>query len=169
MKTNKKILFAIISIFVIACTFAFAACTPDEVDDGVNAAISLASQCNTTSVKLVKDGKTYYSYEKSGDSDAVISDSYGTGVSAEQFVDFAKKIQASVSSSDITVSSKTYNEENGDVKLVATFNNAENSLGIKTADAVLDIEGNVKENSVKVYKVTYTDANGYTVEISLSK
>ena len=50
MKTTKRILFAIIAIFVIACTFAFAACTPDEVDDGVIAAVSLASQCNTTSV-----------------------------------------------------------------------------------------------------------------------
>ncbi len=169
MKTNKRILFAVIAICVIACTFAFAACTPDEVDDGVNAAVSLASQCNTTSVKLVKDGKTYYSYEKSGDSGAVISDPYDTGVLAEQYVDFAKKIQSSVSSSDIKVSSKTYNADNGDVKLTATFNNAENSLGVKATDAVLKIEGNVKTNSVKVYMVTYTDANGYTVEISLSK
>lgn len=168
MKTNKKIFVAIIALLIAVSALAFAACDPEEVDNSVDNALALAAKCDTTQVRLTKGETVYYSFEKSGDADAVISDPYGTGVTADGIVDFAKEIKSVIKSSDITVTDKYYSESSGAVKLTATFNDAASLLGVAATDAKLEVDGNLITNAVNSYKVTYVDANGYTVEIALS-
>ena len=165
---NKKIFLAIIAIFVLACTLAFAACEPEETDNSLDNALALAAKCDTTQVTLSKGDTVYYSFEKSGDADAVIEDPYDTGVTAEGFVDFAKQIKAVIKSSDITVADKYYSESSGAVRLTATLNDAAKLLGVEATGAKLEVDCNLITNKVNSYKVTYVDANGYTVEIALS-
>ncbi len=167
MKSKKMILTAV-TVLLIACTLAFAACTPDEVDTGTDNALALASQCDTTSVTLTKGGTVYYGFTKTGDGAAVINDPYGTGISAESYIDFAKEIKSAITASDVTVTEKEYDKESGEIKLSATFNDASKLLGVEAKDAVLTIEGNLNDKTVDVYKVVYLDSNGYTVEIALS-
>lgn len=167
MKSKKTIL-TVISVLLIACTLAFAACTPDEVDTSTDSALALASKCDTTAVTLTKGETVYYSFTKTGDQAAVVNDPYGTGVSAERFVDFAKEIKSAITVSDITVTEKEYSEASGLVKLSATLNDAAKLLGVEATGATLEIEGNLITNSVSAYKVSYVDSNGYTVEITLS-
>lgn len=165
---SKKILLTVISVLLIACTLAFAACDPEEVDKSTENALALASKCETTSVTLTKGETVYYSFSKTGDQAAVINDPYGINVSAESYVDFAKEIKSAITASDITVTEKEYNVASGSVKLSATLNDAAKLLGVEASDATLSIDGNLITNIVSEYKVTYVDSNGYTVEIALS-
>lgn len=168
MKTSKRIFLAVIAIIVAVCAFAFAACEPEEVDNSVDNALALAAKCDNTSVKLTKGETVYYSFEKKGEEQAVVNDPYQTGVAAENFVDFAKEIKAGFVADDLTVTEKSYTESTGMIKLSATFNDAAKLLGEGVSEAKLEIDGNLIVNKVNVYKVTYVDANGYTVEIALS-
>lgn len=165
---NKKIFLAIIAIFVLACTLAFAACEPEETDNSLDNALALAAKCDTTQVKLSKGETVYYSFEKSGDAEAVISDPYDTGVTADGILDFAKEIKSVIKSSDITVTDKYYSESSGAVRITATFNDAAKLLGVEATDAKLEIDGNLITSGVNSYKVSYVDAIGYTVEITLN-
>lgn len=167
MKTNKKILVAIVALFVAVSTFVFAACDPD-IDDSADRALALAEKCTATSVSLTKDGKTYFSYEKSKDEEAVVSDPYGTGVDAAAYVDFAKAISTSLTAADLEVKENSYDKDSGEISMEASITDAERTLGVKTDDARISIQGNINDGSVKTYTVTYTDANGYTVTVSLS-
>ena len=167
MKSNK-ILLALISVLLIACTLAFAACDPEEVDKSTENALALASKCDTTSVTLTKGETVYYSFSKTGDQAALINDPYGVNVSADKYIDFAKDIKSAINASDITVTNKEYDNATGSVKLSATLNDAAKLLGVDASDATLTIEGNLIINSVSAYKVVYVDSNGYTVEIALS-
>lgn len=167
MKTNKKIFVAVIALVIAVSVLAFAACDPEKVDNSVDNALALEAKCDTTSVRLTKGETVYYSFEKSGDADAVISDPYGTGVTADGFVDFAKEIKSAVTSSDVTVTEKYYSESSGAIKLTATFNDAAKLLGVEATDAKIEIDGNLITNKVNSYKVTYVDESGYTVEIAL--
>lgn len=168
MKTSKRTAISIMILLIAVCTLAFAACDPEEVDTGLESAINLASRCDTTSVKLTKGGELYYSFVKTGNEDAVVNDVYGTGVDASAFVDFSKEIKAGFSASDVTVADRVYSEATGAIKLTATFNDAAKILGEGISSATLQIEGNVITYAVSVYKISYTDANGFDVEISLS-
>lgn len=165
---NKKVFLAIIAILVLACTFAFAACDPEEADNSTDKALGLVSACDTTRVELTKGETVYFSFEKTGDGEAVVSDPYGTGISADKFIDFSKDIKSSVSSSDIEVTEKTYNEETGDITLKATFKDADKTLGVEATDATLVIKGNIVSNTLEEYSITYIDANGYNVAVTLS-
>lgn len=165
---SKKMILTVISVLLIACTLAFAACTPDEVDTSTDDALALASKCDTTAVTLTKGETVYYSFTKTGDQAAVVNDPYGVGVSAEQFIDFAKEIKSAITASDVMVTAKEYNETSGMIKLSATLNDATKLLGVEASDATLTIEGNLITNAVSAYKVAYVDANGYAVEIALS-
>lgn len=168
MKTSKKLILAVICIIAAVCTFAFAACDPEEIDDSVDSALLLAEKSDTISVVLTKDNVVYYSFEKSGESDPVISNPYGVNVDYAQYIDFAKEIKTSVSSSDITITEKNYSESNGAIGIAATFNDTEKTLGISVENATLAIDGNLTTGVLNSYKVAYTDTNGYNVEITLS-
>lgn len=165
---SKKIVLTVISVLLIACTLAFAACDPKEVDTSTDSALALASKCDTTSVTLTKGETLYYGFTKTGEQTAVVNDPYGIGVSAETYIDFAKEIKSAITVSDITVVEKVYNEPTGVIKLSATLNDAAKLLGVEASDATLTIEGNLITYSVSAYKVAYVDANGYTVEIAIS-
>lgn len=168
MKTSKKIIVAVIAMLAIACTLAFAACDPEEADNGVKGAIALASECDTTTVTLSKGDVVYYGLVKSGDSEAVVNDPYGTGVSADAFIDFAKELKASFSESDLTIVSNDYDSVGGEIALTATFKDAAKTLGVVSENVNLTIEGNLITKKVTKYVVTYVDSNGYDVNIALS-
>lgn len=168
MKTNRKAIIAVAAILVLACTLAFAACDPEVEENNVDKALSLASICTTTSVALSKDGTVYYSYTKTADGEAVVSDPYDTGVTADDFVDFDKEIKSGIKSGDLKVTENYYMEASGAVKLTAEIIDAEKTLGTEATGAVVAVDGNLITNTVNIFKVTYVDSNGYTVEISLS-
>lgn len=167
MKT-KKILIALIAILIAVSALAFAACELEDADKSLDNALALASKCYTTCVRLTKGDVLYYSFEKSGESDAVISDPYDTGVTEEGIVDFTKNIKSSITAADITVTDKNYSEDSGAIKLTATFKDASKVLGVEANDAKLEVDGNIVSGKVNSYRITYVDSHGYTVEIALS-
>lgn len=169
MKTSKKILVAVIAILITACTLAFAACEPDEVDDGIDKALALASSCDKTSMTLSSGGNVYYSFTAEKDGDVKVNDPYSTGINPAQFIDFAKEITIALSVSDLTMNEYEYSAEGGSVRFSATIKSASEVLGADAENAVIMVDANVITEEMNVYKVTYEDAQGYTVEINLGK
>ena len=159
MKKNK-VLFALVALVVtvIAATL-FSACV-EEKDTQINDAFTIASQGTYLKVEVSDAQGIFYVYDN-----GKVTDTYNLGIRFEDLV--GEKGTAYAFKEDNLKEGYhcVRNRESGEVSLSGELVNTGN-LEIDGATVVL--EANTFTKAVRTYYISYTDANGYKVKITLA-
>lgn len=158
---NKKFLITAVIVLTLAVILAASAC--EKSQDKLDLTLGYASECTALKVETSKDGATVYVYDN-----GEVSDEYNLGVDASAIVGKAGEKGLLLKKSDLK-EGYTFKTDGNAATLSAQLADAAALIGVKNATVSVSIKADLGTKSVSEYKVSYTDANGYDVVITLSK
>lgn len=158
---NKKILITAVIVLTLAVIFTAVACEKTE-SDNLELMLGYASECTSLKVEVAKDEQVVYVYDN-----GKVTDEYDLGIDVSAIVAKAGENGLRLKKSDFKDGFQ-FKIEGSKASLSGQFANAAQLIGVDvTAD--VSIKADLDAKSVSEYKVSYTDARGYDVVITLSK
>lgn len=162
MKTNKLILTFIISICMVAVLLGTVACDTEvlSVDD----VLSYANSAKNIGVGLTKDGEVIYSYKN-----ATVNNPHDLDINVEDYIDAEKAINLKLTSSYLK-SGYTFNVDatTGKASLDGELTNTQELLGKNIDGAKIEVVADTNTKTLTTFVISYEDANGVHVEISIN-
>lgn len=157
---NKKILITAVIVLTLAVIFTAVAC--EKAVDQLDLTLSYAGECTSLKVEVAKDEQVVYVYDN-----GKVTDEYDLGIDVSAIVAKAGENGLRLKKSDFKDGFQ-FKIEGSKASLSGQFANAAQLIGVDvTAD--VSIKADLDAKSVSEYKVSYTDARGYNVVITLSK
>lgn len=156
MKKNN-ILIAVIAATLIVVALCAAACVTTE-DTQINDAFALAAESGYLKVEVSDDNGVFYIYDN-----GTVTDTYNLGIKFEDVV--GGKGEAVVLKRENLKEGYVCEREDGKISLAGELTGT-GSLGIDGAKITLEADTSAKK--LTTFIISYTDANGYKVKISLA-